>query len=118
MTSFVDLVLRFDGLSDDLRVVSVARRVIEISDCNDGWPAGATVVLPGEEVESLLTVYYMYAYRMAVWPVSSLFVTKKGPTAYPGKWNVSRCPTPTVHVTGVARSSSRNRRLRHPAPDP
>ena len=25
---------------------------------------------------------------------SSLFVTMKGPTAYPGKWNVSRCPTP------------------------
>ena len=25
---------------------------------------------------------------------SSLFVTKKGPTAYPGKWNVSKYPTP------------------------
>ena len=25
---------------------------------------------------------------------SSLFVTKIGPTAYPGKWTVSRCPTP------------------------
>ena len=27
-------------------------------------------------------------------PRSSLIVTKKGPTAYPGKWNVSKCPTP------------------------
>ena len=29
----------------------------------------------------------------------------KGPTAYPNKWNVSRCPIP-VRVTGVARSVS------------